>query len=212
MTELAANSVIEALRERWRTQGILNERRATEEELTAFEARYNVVLPPDLRCYFATVNGTASGQYGMDDQDLLGFWHLDQVHPFAEESILLAIRDPRARHTFAFADYSIWCFGFGIQLSGDPTAATPVVADVEYAPAESCRILYGVYLAISARRRGRDLSHSVARLTNNSLACRLARRCSRRSRAAFCAPFTHRVRGFAVEHQVVRPPRPPYSA
>jgi hypothetical protein len=134
MTELVVDSIIEALRERWRTQGILHEHHATEEELTAFESRYNVVLPPNLRRYFATVNGTAMGQYGMDDPDLLGFWHLDQVHTFAEENTASSDQDSGARHTFAFADYSIWCFGFGIRLSSDRTAATPIVCDVSSPP------------------------------------------------------------------------------
>jgi hypothetical protein len=92
------------------------------------------VLPPDLRRYFATVNGTAMGQYGMDDPDLLGFWHLDQVHTFAEENTASSDQDSGARHTFAFADYSIWCFGFGIRLSSDRTAATPIVCDVSSPP------------------------------------------------------------------------------
>jgi hypothetical protein len=130
VAELVAESVIDALRERWRAQGILNEHHATEAELVAFEARYNVVLPADLRHYFATVNGTALGQYGMDDSDLLGFWHLDQVHTFAEERMTSGDQDAGARHTFAFADHSIWCFGFGIQLSSNRIAATPIVCDV----------------------------------------------------------------------------------
>ena len=130
MTQLAENSVIEALRERWRAEGILNVRGATEGELAAFETRYDIVLPPDLRQYFATVNGTVTGQYGIDDQDLLGFWHLDQVHTFAEESGALGDHDVEARRTFALADHSIWCFAFGIQLSNDRTAATPIVCDV----------------------------------------------------------------------------------
>jgi hypothetical protein len=130
MAELVADSVIEALRERWRAQGILNEHHATEEDLVAFEARHNVVLPLDLRRYFATVNGTALGQYGMDDPDLLGFWHLDQVRTFAEERTGSGDQDASAQSTFAFADHSIWVFGFGIQLSSDRTAATPIVCDV----------------------------------------------------------------------------------
>jgi hypothetical protein len=130
MTKLVEDSVIETLRERWRAEEILNGHGATEGELAAFEARYKIVLPPDLRRYFATVNGTVSGQYGMDDQDLLGFWHLDQVHTFAEESGAPGEHDAEATHTFALADHSIWCFGFGIQLSNDRTAATPIVCDV----------------------------------------------------------------------------------
>lgn len=90
------------------------------------DRRYGVVLPPALRAYFATVNGTATGAYGMEDDDLLGFWHLDQLRTFAEEEV----HGTDADRSFILADHSIWVYAFAIQLSADATAATPIVVDL----------------------------------------------------------------------------------
>jgi hypothetical protein len=122
--------VIGAIRERWRLRGILNSVPAADAEVRAFEARYGVVLPADLRFYFTTVNGTASGRYGMDDpNDLMAFWHLDQVETFAAVGEGGGPQPGRSAGTYALADYSIWVYGIGIQLSADPRAPTPLVAD-----------------------------------------------------------------------------------
>ena len=120
------------LRERWIAEGIACDRPATDADVAAFEARYGVVLPSDIRAYFTTVNGTAIGAYGMEDEYLLGFWHLDEVRSFAEVFAGGSVRtpSPEEERTFVIADHSIWVYGFGIQLSADPEAPTPIVADV----------------------------------------------------------------------------------
>jgi hypothetical protein len=129
MSDCSAHTIILALRDYWSEQGILNERCATDGEIAAFEARYNVILPYDLRMYFRLVNGTTQGRLGLEDEDLIGFWHLDQVRTFAEEDAGGGAKNPETLNTFAFADQSIWCYGFGIQLSVDPTVPAPVVSD-----------------------------------------------------------------------------------
>ena len=63
----------------------------------------------------------------MDDDDLIGFWHLDQVRTFAEEDIANL---PDATRTLAFADQSIHVYTYGVRLCGDATAQTPVIATV----------------------------------------------------------------------------------
>ena len=118
------------LRERWIDQGIAYDKPATEIDVTAFEARYGVVLPADLRAYFITLNGTAVGAYGMQDKHLLGFWHLDEVRSFAELFADYGPTTPEQARTFVVADHSIWVYGFGIQLSADPNAPTPIVVDI----------------------------------------------------------------------------------
>jgi hypothetical protein len=128
---LPIDPLLARLRERWSARGILHTRSASLADINTFEQRYGVVLPLDLRAYFMSVNGTAFGRFGMEDGDLLGFWHLDQVRTFAEE--LASDRSmqkvpPHATNVFAIADHSIWVYGFGIQLSADPAARTPVVA------------------------------------------------------------------------------------
>ena len=116
--------------QRWAAQGIAYDRPASDADVAAFEARYGVVLPPDLRAYFTTLNGTAVGAYGMQDEHLLGFWHLDEVRTFAEELAGNGPSPPEAARTFVIADHSIWVYGFGIRLAGDSATATPVVVDI----------------------------------------------------------------------------------
>ena len=129
MAESSIGHLLASLRQRWTAQGIVHDQPASETDVLAFEERYGVVLPPDLREYFTTLNGTAVGAYGMQDEHLVGFWHLDEVRTFAE----LADRadSPKeALHTFAIADHSIWVYGYGIQLCANPTTTTPVVVDI----------------------------------------------------------------------------------
>jgi hypothetical protein len=70
------------------------------------------------------------GAYGMQDEHLLGFWHLDEVRSFAELNEKYGPTTPEDALTFVIADYSIWGYGFGIQLSADPAAPTPIVVDI----------------------------------------------------------------------------------
>jgi len=127
---LPIDDLLAAVRERWTALGIANHSPASQSDIGAFESRYGVVLPDDLRAYFATLNGTALGACGMEDEDLLGFWHLDQVHSFAEESSLPTNDPPEAAHVFVIADHSIWVHAFGVLLSADRQAPAPIVTDV----------------------------------------------------------------------------------
>lgn len=115
--------ILDAICTKWRRHG----QGATSSEITAFEEKYGIRLPADVRAYFETVNGTLLGAYNMEDRDLLSFWHLDQVRTFAEEGIK---GDPDAAHSFVFADYSMWGYAFAVRLSKDPTAPAPVVVDI----------------------------------------------------------------------------------
>lgn len=128
MTERPFETTIDAVRTRWAADGILAPNRASPTEIATFEQRYGVALPAALRYYFETVNGTNIGAYGMEDgENLMGFWHLDQVRTFAEETTGAA--HPDANRTFVIADHSIWVFAFGVQLSADPGAPAPIVTD-----------------------------------------------------------------------------------
>jgi hypothetical protein len=118
-------TILERLRAYWEEQGIANSRLATAGELSAFEARHDVKLPPIIANYFLTVNGTKDGECGMEDSDLNSFWHLDQVKTakdhYQDDSI------PNANRLFVFADHSIECFSWAVRLSSDPSADTPIL-------------------------------------------------------------------------------------
>ena len=122
--------ILASLSARWTAAGIAHGTGASDDDIAAFESRYGVVLPADLRAYFATVNGTAVGAYGMQDEHLLGFWQLSEVQSFAEILDGDRATAPDTGRTFAIADHSIWVYGFGVQLSDNPGAPTPIVVDI----------------------------------------------------------------------------------
>ena len=127
MYGLRYRPTFERLRAKWQDRGILAPTVADDTQIAEFERRYRVVLPEDVRTYFATVNGTVEGRLSMDDDDLIGFWHLDQVRTFAEEQIA-DVAD--ASSIFAFADQSICVYTYGVRLCDDAAAPTPVLASV----------------------------------------------------------------------------------
>jgi hypothetical protein len=95
----------EALRKYWEERGIANPHRPTSGEIAAFEAQHGIKLPPVMADYFVVANGTKEGQWGMEDDDLISFWHLGQIRT------LRALRPedptPDADRLFVFADWSI---------------------------------------------------------------------------------------------------------
>ena len=77
---------------KWDQLGIRNPYCATAADIAAFEAKFGLNLAPTVRQYFMELNGTKSGQLGMADEHLIGFWHLDQVRSRADPR-----RSPTAR-------------------------------------------------------------------------------------------------------------------
>lgn len=160
-----SNTILSAVREHWERQGILNDRGATSEEISAFEVRYRVTLPDDVRAYFEELNGTRGGALGMDDSDLLGFWHLDQVRTFAEEGVN---NGPEDQHAFVLADYSIWGYAFGIVLLPHSDARPFVVVTYGYPQirvADSLADFFAAYLQ-------RDFDKLLPRLNDGGVAKR----------------------------------------
>jgi len=120
---------VRILYELWEHSDILAVQRASGQDIELFERQYGVVLPPDLREYFAAVNGTRIGECGRDDEYDVGFWHLGEVRTFAEIHI---DDEPDDGVTFAFADYLLRFGTYGVRLSSDPQAPTPVVVRLPY--------------------------------------------------------------------------------
>jgi hypothetical protein len=109
-------SLCDELRGRWKSQGIDNPRCATAGEISAFEVRHGIALPPDVSEYFRLVNGTRRGAGHAEDKDDISFWHLSQVEPHGDD------------HLFVFADWLIDSVGWGIRLSADRAAPAPVLS------------------------------------------------------------------------------------
>ncbi len=111
-----------SLKQFWLQQGIKLKLGASEIELFAFENKYNVRLPEDLKDYFSTVNG-------FDDSDVDGeyitFLSLEEIEPL---SINWSQAD-EAKSYFIFADYSISCHVYAIKLTEDTKFDNPIFID-----------------------------------------------------------------------------------
>jgi hypothetical protein len=114
------------LKEYWLSQGLAVNPGVSQEELTAFEHKYKVLLPRDLRDYFLTVDGMAQG---VTDNALIRFWSLKEVKPVPEEAP--AYSDPlyieNAESLYLFADYCIWSHAYAIRLSCHETSNAIIV-------------------------------------------------------------------------------------
>ena len=99
---------------------------APEAEIAAFEQRYGVRLPADLRAYFAHANGVVGGRDGAWDDELIGLWQLADVRPLSEE--IEDCQTPGADQYFVFADWSIWAHGYVVHLSRAGTEAPVFIA------------------------------------------------------------------------------------
>ncbi len=96
---------------------------ASPEALTRFEAKYGIILPPEMRELYATFNGMDE----MDDSWL-------RIHPI-EEVVSVCDFDPSwpsgpswTKHWFLFADYLIDSHAYLVRLSATPGDPGPVVS------------------------------------------------------------------------------------
>ena len=113
------------LKNHWLSQGIEVNPGVAKEELTAFEFKYQVSLPADLRDYFLTVDGMAQG---FTDNALIRFWSLNEVKPIPEEAVDYSHPSyiEEAESLFLFADYCIWSHAYAIRLSSTE-ASNPII-------------------------------------------------------------------------------------
>jgi hypothetical protein len=103
------------LQEQWMSHGLKTNPGVSSEDLAAFESKYQVSMPTDLREYFLTVNGMSEGTR---DDALIRFWALNEVKPIPEGAPDYSdIED--AESLFLFADYCIWSHAYAIRLSSN---------------------------------------------------------------------------------------------
>ncbi|HEX8905448.1 MAG TPA: TonB family protein [Longimicrobiaceae bacterium] len=145
MTEL-----LDAVRRRWTAEGVAPATPASAGDVAAFETRYGVRLPGDVRAYLLALNGAEDGKLGAMDDRFLSFWNLAELRPLPEEAPGFA-NFPGAASCFAFADHLAWSHAYALRLSGDENASAPV--SVLYGPgavietAPSFRAFLEAYLA-----------------------------------------------------------------
>ena len=114
----------ETLKQFWLLQGIKLRRGATEKEFAAFELKYNIRLPADLREYLATVDGFDGSEHWMTDNEVITFLGLDEMKPLSE---YWSPDVADANNYFVFADYSLAAHVYAIRLSSDSSDSNDVV-------------------------------------------------------------------------------------
>jgi hypothetical protein len=117
------------LRTYWSERGLTPKPGVSAAELAAFEARYALRVPQEVRDYFLTVDGVLGGRDGAWDGDLIAFWPLTDVQPLTV--LLPETRVAEADRYIAFADWSIDAWFYAARLPLDATGVAPVfiVAD-----------------------------------------------------------------------------------
>ena len=125
MTE-SIEHTLDTLCEFLRTQGLTANGGAGADEIAAFERRYNIRLPDDVRAYFERVNGVVGGRDGAWDDEMIALWELSDVRPLNEE--IENCLTPSAEQYFVFADWSIWAHGYALRLSAAEKEAPIFIA------------------------------------------------------------------------------------
>jgi hypothetical protein len=119
------------MKERWRSEGWDVRPGVPLQEIEAFESRYRVTLPADLREFFLTVDGM--GQ----DLNLNQFVRLDGLKPVSELFGDFGGPPPdvddepgsqKAGRHFVLVDVLCSSYFYTIRLSADPSRGTPVYA------------------------------------------------------------------------------------
>ncbi len=112
----------EQLKEYFRTDGVQYRPGASEDDIKAFEQRYNVMLPEDLRSYFRTTNGFDEDKTWCDG-NLFTFLSLDAVYPLSQGWWNV----PVANTFFVIVDFLISSHVYAIRLTKTVDVGNPVV-------------------------------------------------------------------------------------
>ncbi|QDT10528.1 SMI1/KNR4 family protein [Planctomycetes bacterium K23_9] len=121
-------SFVDRLAKHWNLADVTPDARGTGDAIAAFENRFALTLPPDVRAFYERFNGLLD----MDD-DLNRFWPIDElntvpaiVEPYHDYSGI-GNRLPDAERYFAIADHSIWVHVYALHLADHPDSDTSIV-------------------------------------------------------------------------------------
>lgn len=102
----------------WRRSKISVRSGVSSSEIAAFESKFGVKLPPDVRDYFCAADGTGDDM----DECLFRFWPLAEVKPVHQVLVSDRFEYPD-RHSypgcFVFADHCISCWDYAVRLTDD---------------------------------------------------------------------------------------------
>jgi hypothetical protein len=138
-------SLADRLRAYWLSIGAKLRQPASPEEIRAFETRYGVHVPRDLRDYFLIVNGLEEGEW---DGEMIEWYPLQKWRNLIESGWALEGL-PNPESYFLFADYCLDAFGYAIRLYSSTTDRNPVICVDAHEPplAQSFSELIEAYLA-----------------------------------------------------------------
>lgn len=116
-------ALIDRLRAYWMQKGVKTRPGVSLQQVESFESRYLVRLPPDLRGYYATIDGMEDGAV---DPDMFSFLPLKAVRSIPEElahfggipdyqEIVRSLAE--SHHWFVIVDYLITSAVYAIRLS-----------------------------------------------------------------------------------------------
>jgi hypothetical protein len=125
--------LLKRLRDHWTGQGTKHRTGESLEQIELFELRYQIRLPPDLRGYFASIDGM---EYGDTDADMFSFLRLKKIQRVPEELALfggcpdyrhIVLTLPDSRSWFVIVDFMILSSVIAIQLNA-AVDNTPVIS------------------------------------------------------------------------------------
>jgi len=131
----------------WVSLGYIVKPGASEETLEAFEWKYRVQLPADMREYFALYGGF-EGRGNWDDK-FVTFWPIEIVERLSDMDGEFALpRDLGPSNSFfVFGDYLIQSHFYAIRLTMDPSASCPVIThEGRYTFGNSFSVFVDTYL------------------------------------------------------------------
>ncbi|HEY0760772.1 MAG TPA: SMI1/KNR4 family protein [Pyrinomonadaceae bacterium] len=108
-------SNMQRLKNHWISRGVKFNDGVSENALAAFEHKFGMALPADMREFFLTANGMPDE---VTDDEMIRFWMLEEVKPLpsgAPEFATTAYVD-HPESLFLFADYSLWAHAYAIRL------------------------------------------------------------------------------------------------
>lgn len=109
----------------WRRSKIVIRPGATGNEIAAFVAKHDVVLPSDVCEYFMTADGTGDDM----DEGLYRFWPLADLQPVHDVLVSERFTYPDRfayPDCFVFADHCINCWDYAVRLTRDANQPAPV--------------------------------------------------------------------------------------
>jgi hypothetical protein len=153
MSEL--EHLLDQLVQKWRRDDVDIRSGVLDDEIRAFEQRFNVEVPPDVVTYLRSVDGMPENAM---DAGLFRFW---QLREFDAASAVLACDAALFDGYFVFADHSIAAEHFGISMGRTSPGAVAMIGDRPWRVASSFKQFIERYLRDSDAllRPERDLNH-----------------------------------------------------